>query len=86
MALVVCKDCGKEISSAAKSCLNCGCPNEIYKKRVNKRQTKLLFVKLLLLAIVITVAIFLINAGMLEWIGTAIGNVFSDILLDNIVN
>lgn len=26
MALVRCKECGKEVSSMAKSCPNCGCP------------------------------------------------------------
>ena len=26
MALIKCPDCGKDVSSKAKSCLNCGCP------------------------------------------------------------
>ena len=26
MALIKCPDCGKNVSSNAKSCLNCGCP------------------------------------------------------------
>ena len=26
MALIKCKECGKEISDKAKSCINCGCP------------------------------------------------------------
>lgn len=28
MALVFCPDCGKEYSSRAKACPNCGCPND----------------------------------------------------------
>ena len=28
MALVKCKECGKEISDKAKTCPNCGCPIE----------------------------------------------------------
>lgn len=26
MALIKCKECGKEISDKAKTCINCGCP------------------------------------------------------------
>ena len=30
MALVKCPDCGKEISSWSKTCINCGCPTPSY--------------------------------------------------------
>ena len=39
MALVKCKECGKEISDKAKTCPNCGCPieDEFAKKRNHER-------------------------------------------------
>lgn len=35
MALIKCKECGKEISDKAKICPNCGCPNEMVKETTN---------------------------------------------------
>ena len=29
MALIVCKECGKEYSDSVASCTNCGCPNPV---------------------------------------------------------
>lgn len=38
MALIKCKECGKEISDKAKTCPNCGCP--IFKEVVKKIKKK----------------------------------------------
>ena len=35
MALIKCQECGKEISSEAKACPNCGSPNEIVTQKNN---------------------------------------------------
>ena len=29
MAMIQCKECGKELSSGAKFCPHCGCPNKV---------------------------------------------------------
>lgn len=29
MSLIICNECGKEVSDKAKSCINCGCPIQI---------------------------------------------------------
>ena len=33
MAMIACEECGQEVSSAARSCPNCGCPTLFKKKR-----------------------------------------------------
>ena len=38
MALIKCKECGKEVSDKAKTCPNCGCP--IFKEVVKKIKKK----------------------------------------------
>lgn len=36
MSLIICKECGKEISDKAKQCIHCGCPVEIEDEHVNE--------------------------------------------------
>lgn len=55
MALITCLECGKEISSAAKSCPHCGCPTE--KKRAKKIPTSNFSTKKVFLPIFLAVAI-----------------------------
>lgn len=38
MALIKCKECGKEISDKAKVCVNCGCPINVIEKEEIKEQ------------------------------------------------
>ena len=38
MALIKCSECGKEISSKATTCPNCGCPNNIKSKELFKEK------------------------------------------------
>lgn len=40
MALIKCKECGKEISDKAKRCIHCGCPIEYNEESTNKNTTK----------------------------------------------
>jgi len=82
MALMTCTECGKEISEKCKACLNCGEPNEVYRKNENKRQTKLLFIRLLLLAVTFIGIMFFINSGGFEWVGNALGNLMTNILFE----
>jgi len=36
MSLIICKECGKEISDKAKQCIHCGCPVEIEDEHVHE--------------------------------------------------
>lgn len=37
MALVSCPECGKEVSTHAEACPNCGCPKDVILKSIKKR-------------------------------------------------
>lgn len=41
MALVNCPECGKEVSTHAEACPNCGCPKDVILESVKKRREKL---------------------------------------------
>ncbi len=41
MALVSCPDCGKEVSTHAEACPNCGCPKDVILESVEKTKKKL---------------------------------------------
>lgn len=41
MALVNCPECGKEVSTHAEACPNCGCPKDVILESVEKRTEKL---------------------------------------------
>lgn len=61
MALIKCKECGKEFSDQAKSCIHCGCPNKkkivINNKFINfildKRNTNIVISSLFVLVVLI---------------------------------
>lgn len=40
MALINCPECGKEVSSYAEACPNCGCPKDVILESVEKTETK----------------------------------------------
>ena len=56
MALIKCPECGKEISDRAKSCPNCGCPVNVYKK--NTRNIELNRKKII---VIIAIIVFIIG-------------------------
>lgn len=41
MALINCPECGKQVSTHAESCPNCGCPKDAILESVEKRRKKL---------------------------------------------
>lgn len=41
MALVNCPECGKEVSTHAEACPNCGCPKDVILESVEKTKEKL---------------------------------------------
>jgi len=82
LALISCKDCGKEISSSAEKCLFCGCPSETYRENENKKNTKILFIKLFILVVVITVLMIFVANGGLQWVGNLFSNWFSGVIFD----
>jgi hypothetical protein len=46
MALVACRECGKKISTEARSCIGCGAPNPISRpKKINKDTLNLTFIE-----------------------------------------
>ena len=40
MALIKCKECGKEISDKAEYCVHCGCPIEMSKEVTTEKEEK----------------------------------------------
>lgn len=67
MALIECKECGKQISSTATVCPNCGCATENGQKRQEEvgRATK--YIVLYVLAIVLAVIAIIIWSGASEY-------------------
>ena len=66
MALIICNDCGKEISDVAKSCPNCGAPNKkknksnILKEILNfvmKRKTITILIGIIIILLAVIVVI-----------------------------
>ncbi len=55
MALVKCKECGKEISDTAKVCVNCGAKTE--KAKMKSKRVKLYTSILIVIAIILTIII-----------------------------
>jgi len=84
MALITCKDCGKEFSSSAEKCVHCGCPSETFRVSENKKNTKLFLIKLLVLAVVIIGLIIFVTNGGLQWIGDTFSSWFSGVIFDSV--
>jgi len=79
MALITCKDCNKEISDKADSCVHCGCPTErtMQKREQSKFRKTSLILLVFALIIVVLVVLFifglwnngfgLLDYGLKEW-------------------
>lgn len=80
MALIKCKNCGKEISSKAKSCPNCGCPVELKGSDVtNESKSKsLVFIYLFIIVSIIITIFFLANREDPPYTGSMVGTFLSD--------
>lgn len=68
MALIKCKECGKEISSKSEVCINCGCPVDNEEEKVtpvikvkNDNVKKMIFVFAIIALIIVVVLIANIN-------------------------
>ena len=57
MTMIKCSECGKEISSSAKVCPNCGASNKISKSRKQNKYIKIIITILIILCITI-IALF----------------------------
>jgi len=55
MSIIICHECGKEMSNAAKSCPNCGAPNKIVSE--NKKDGAKLIVFVVVALVLISAAI-----------------------------
>lgn len=65
MAMIKCKECGKDISDTVKKCVHCGFvykkQNKIISKIINIKKTKIIFIYVVLLIIALIGSIYIFN-------------------------
>ncbi len=65
MALITCSECGKQISSSATVCPNCGCKTDLGEKKEAEKANATKYI------IIYGCALFFILIGLLVWISTS---------------
>ena len=64
MALITCRDCDKEISSRAESCVYCGCPSDKAISRTERKKSLSTSAKLLIVVLIIVILTILFLYGL----------------------
>lgn len=80
MAIIKCKECGKEISDNASQCPHCG---YIYKKTINKKEKSTAFK--IIIPIIVAIAVFIIGIVLFIAINKGIEKINEKKILNQIV-